>query len=54
MNKNKAFGQVAVEYLLAFILVALVFFAGSPSLLQRVLNAMADNFKQFTLLIALP
>lgn len=49
-----AAGSISVEYLLVASLVCTVLFAGQPSPVDRLLNAMATQFEQFSILVAMP
>jgi|GEM_PF-6216958 len=52
--KSKCGGSVAIEYVLVFLLVTVLLFVQSPSAIDQVVAAMANFYKQFTFLLAIP
>ena len=47
-------GSVSVEYVLLASLVCVVLFAGQPSPLDRLLDAIETQYENFSILVALP
>ena len=47
-------GSVSVEFLLVAALVGVVLFSGQPSPVVQLLNAMAEQFRTFSILVAMP
>ena len=52
--RSKYGGSVAIEYLLVFLLVSVLLFGQSPSVVDQVVDAMADFYKQYSFLLAMP
>jgi len=52
--KFKCRGSVAIEYVLVFLLVVILLFGQSPSVIDQVADAMATFYKQYSFLLALP
>lgn len=52
--KHRCNGSVVVEYLLVFSLVVVLLFGPSPSVIDGVVSAIANFYKQFTFLLAMP
>ncbi len=52
--RNHCAGNVAVEYLVVFLLVVTVLFGPSPSAIDQVVNALQHFYRQLTFLLAMP
>lgn len=52
--KIRNVGNVAIEYLVVFLLVTALLFGQSPSAISQVTDAVRRFYQQFTFLLALP
>ena len=54
VDLNAMSGSVSVEYLLVAALVSVILFSGQPSPVALFLGAIAEQFRTFSTLVAMP